>query len=139
MKHLFCEDRLRGLDLLSLEKKRLKEDLINVCTCRYLMAWSKDRARSFSLVSSERTSGHDRKLKHRKPYLNVRKKIQIVCSSTSTGYPHNLWSLHPWRYSKPDWVHSWATCQVCPCFDQGVGQDDLQRFTPSSCILYDSV
>lgn len=66
MKHLFCEDRLRGLDLLSLEKKRLKEDLINVCTCRYLMAWSKDRARSFSLVFSERTSGHDHKLKHRK-------------------------------------------------------------------------
>lgn len=38
LKHLFCEDWLSELDLPSLEKKRLREDLINVC--RYPMAWS---------------------------------------------------------------------------------------------------
>lgn len=54
LKHLCYEDRLRQLGLLSLEKQRLRGDLIN--GYKYLTkAFQEDRARLCSVMSSART------------------------------------------------------------------------------------
>lgn len=50
---------------------------------------------------------------------------------------HRLWSLHAWRHPKPDWTWSWATnCRWPSLLEQGVALDDLQRFLPTSAILW---
>lgn len=38
--------------------------------------------------------------------------------STGTGYPERLWSLHPWKYSKPR-TYSWAAGCGWPCSSRG--------------------
>ena len=72
LENLCCEERLRELGLLSLEKRRLGGDLINVCKhpkggCK------EDRTRLLSMVPSARTRGHGHKLAHRRLPLNIRK------------------------------------------------------------------
>lgn len=45
-----------------------------------------------------------------------------------TGYLEMCWNLHPWRYSKPDWM--WLECCFsCPCLGS------LQRSLPTSKTL----
>ena len=56
--------------------------------------------------------------------------------STGTGCPEGLWSLLRWRYSKPTWTRSCATCSTCPCFGRGGGLDDPQRSLPTPTILW---
>jgi len=33
-----------------------------------------------------------------------------------------LWSLHPWRYSKPSWMQPSAACSGWPCSEKGLDQ-----------------
>ena len=56
--------------------------------------------------------------------------------STGTGCPEGLWSLFPWRYSKPAWTTSSAACCRWPCFGRGVGLDDPQRSLTTLNILW---
>jgi len=37
------------------------------------------------------------------------------------GWLERLWSLPPWRYSKPNWTEPWATCCSGTCFSSGTG------------------
>jgi len=74
LEHLFCEERLRELDLFSLKKIRMRGDVINAY--KYLKDGCQEHgSRLFWVAPSNRTRGNVHKVKHRKFHLNMRKNF----------------------------------------------------------------
>jgi len=106
------------MGLFSLEKRRLRGNLINVY--KYLKGKCvKNRARLFSVVPSDRTRGSEHKLKHRRFSLKIREHFFTVkVTDQWHRLPNMVVDLPPWRYPKAIWTWSWVTSFMRPCLSR---------------------
>ena len=94
-----CEERLRNLGLSSLEKRRLRGDLIVLFS--FLRRGSGDGgADLFSLISSDKTHGNGSKLHQGRIRLNIRK---------------HFFTKRGWSNTVTGFLERWSMSQACQC------------------------
>lgn len=97
LEYLSDEERLKEPGLFSLEKNRLRGDLIN--TCKYLKGECKqDGARLFLVMLRDRMRSNDQKLKHKKFDLNMSKNFFTLKVALKVNFfTLKLWNSCPGR------------------------------------------
>ena len=109
---LSYEDRLRELELFSLEKRRLQGDL-RVAFQYLIEGYRKEGDRFFSRVCCDSTREKDFKLKEGRFWLDVRK--QLFTARVERHWHRLPRELHPWRNSRLGWLGLWAPLCSCRC------------------------
>lgn len=90
--HLSYKERWRELGLFSLEKRRLRGHLVIIYK-DLKRGWNEDRARLFTVVSSDSTRDNGHRLENKRFCLNMRKHFFTVHWKTEywQKFPDRLW------------------------------------------------
>lgn len=95
LEHLSCEERLSEVGLFSLEKRRIRSDLIYVFKCLKCGS-QRDMANLFSAVYGDWTKGNSHNLQHRKFCTNTRGNFCTVrVMEHCNGLPRDIVDSSP--------------------------------------------
>ena len=82
---------------------------------RWTAKWLKGWAQSLAMSGGTRGRGHKRK------HMEFHGQRRPGCFSVRLVQEwKRWWSLHPWRYCKPEWPWSRTTCSSWPCLSGGL-------------------
>jgi len=104
MEHLSCEEKLRELQLFSLQKRRLWGH--SIAAFQYLKGtYKKDGDRCFSGPCSDRVRSNGFKLREGRFRLDTRKKFfYSEGGETLEAVARRGGTLHPWKHPRSGWM-----------------------------------
>lgn len=114
LEHFSDKGKLTEPGLFSLEKEKLRGNLINVY--KYLKRGCKED--EFKLFSWYQTTGHEATGTTgtwRVPPEHEEEHLYFKGESTRTWCPERLWNLLLWRCPKAMWAQPWLTHSRRPC------------------------